>query len=130
VIDKYGPEIAVTGLIVAAAFIAAFFVSAVIRRRKQRALSLNRLLATIGATPKIDAMERYRLFRRVLHDTDEGRKVLNEILTICHMYHPSHGNHDSHHTAFREGERNIALRILHTLNHEPKLSLTKTKDAK
>ena len=65
-------------------------------------------------------IERYQVFRQVF-DTDEGRKVFREILSWCHLLKPSVQGVpiDPYLTHVREGERNIGLRLTHTLSTEP-----------
>lgn len=64
--------------------------------------------------------DRYRDFRKVFMDTQEGRRCLYHILDWAHMHHSSVvPGGDSHQTYFLEGERNIGLQILAVLNAEP-----------
>ena len=67
-------------------------------------------------------MDRYRDFRRLFLDTDMGRRVLYEILAWGNMFRPSapRANFDPYQTMFHDGERNIALQIMTTMNAEPK----------
>jgi hypothetical protein len=44
--------------------------------------------------------------------SDHGKRVLHEILRFSHLLHPTYVRGDSYETAFREGERNIGLRVL------------------
>lgn len=54
---------------------------------------------------------RLRLIAEFL-STKDGREWMYELLSDCHIYSPSHVPGDPCSTAFREGERNIGLRIL------------------
>lgn len=44
--------------------------------------------------------------------SDAGKRVLRDLLRYCHVGVASHVPGDSHETAFRDGERNIALVII------------------
>ena len=63
--------------------------------------------------------ERYRDFRTVFLAEPMGRKVLYEILTWAHMFRPAFVPGDPFATHYRDGERNIGLKILAALNAEP-----------
>ncbi len=75
--------------------------------------------------------DRYRDFRKVF-GPDEGKRVFNEILSWGHMYQSSlTGNPiDPLILSSREGERNIALKLLSTYNDEPKEKSKKTTSVK
>ncbi len=67
-------------------------------------------------------MDRYREFRAVFlgHSTpDQGRRVLWQILAWAHMYRPVAAKGDPYMTYFRDGERNIGLKIMISMNAEP-----------
>ena len=51
--------------------------------------------------------------------TAEGQRVLNDIIKAAHVLEPTFTS-DPYETAFREGERNMGLRILTILNYSPK----------
>jgi hypothetical protein len=51
--------------------------------------------------------------------TTEGRRVLHDILKNTHVLEPTFAQ-DSYRTAFNEGARNEALRILTILQYKPK----------
>jgi hypothetical protein len=78
------------------------------------------LFAEIAHTGYRDE-DRYREFRRVFLGSDEGRRVLHEILSWGHMFQSSVGRTDidPNRVLFLEGERNLALKLLATLNAEP-----------
>lgn len=57
---------------------------------------------------------------KTVFETDAGARVLNDLMQYAHILHPSYVKGDSAHTAFREGERNVILRILAILGKEPK----------
>jgi hypothetical protein len=72
--------------------------------------------AALGA--KYTDMDRYREFKAVLLSSDQGRRVLHQILTWGHVWTSSFDENPGK-TAFAEGERNLALRILAALHFEP-----------
>jgi hypothetical protein len=78
------------------------------------------LFAEIAHTGYRDE-DRYREFRRVFLGSDEGRRVLYEILSWGHMFQSSVSRTeiDPNRVMFLEGERNLALKLLATLNAEP-----------
>lgn len=45
-------------------------------------------------------------------ESQDARDWMYELLSACHIYAPSHVPGDPCSTAFREGERNIGLRLL------------------
>jgi len=58
-----------------------------------------------------------RSYRKVF-GTREGQHVLHDLMSCCHMLHPSFVK-DPYEAAFREGERNAVLRILTLINEDP-----------
>lgn len=66
-------------------------------------------------------MDRYRDFRALFLGTDQGRRVLYEILGWGHMFRPSFQGApiDPNRVMIHEGERNMALKVLSTINKEP-----------
>ncbi len=74
------------------------------------------------------SVDRYREFRRVFLETDQGRRVLYELLAWGGMFRPRR-SFDTNETFFHEGERNIALKIMTTMNAEPKARPASTKEA-
>ncbi len=79
-------------------------------------------------TPK----ERYHDFRRVFMETDEGRRVLREILSWGKLFQPGlMGNPiDPYLMAVHKGEQNMALRLLATVYNEPPERATQTLSKK
>lgn len=65
------------------------------------------------------AMDRYRDFNRVFTGSDEGKRVLNEILRMAHVFQTSM-RPDVNRTVFLEGERNLGLKILVVMTEEPR----------
>jgi len=80
---------------------------------------LARQIAAAAGAGRYTEWDRYRDYRRVLLGTQEGRRVLNDILEACGVYRPSHVRGETHETARREGRREIGLMILHRMNFEP-----------
>ncbi len=78
-------------------------------------------LASLPAAEGYTPNDRYHDFKK-LFTTDEGKRALREILSWCHLLKPSiiGSPIDSHLMAMREGERNIGLRLLATINNEPR----------
>lgn len=74
-------------------------------------------------------MDRYLTFRSVFMSSDEGRRVLFEILSWCHVFKSSAmlANLNPKKTLFHEGERNIALKLQAVLRYEP--TSTKPEEA-
>lgn len=86
-------------------------------------------LASAHAGKNYTKMDKYRDFRRVFLDSEEGKRVLYEILSWGGMFRPSsRGNFDTNETFFHDGERNLALKIMTTMNAEPKARPTSTKE--
>ena len=63
-------------------------------------------------------MDRYREFRSVFLETEQGRRVLHQILIWGHVWTTSMSEHP-HEIFFAEGERNLSLRVLAALRMEP-----------
>ena len=66
-------------------------------------------------------MDQYRDFRAVFQGSEQGRRVLHEILTWCHVGHASapYARFGTNETFFSDGERSIGIRIMVTMNKEP-----------
>jgi len=54
----------------------------------------------------------------VTFNSETGKQVLHDLLEFCHIYHSSYMSEAPMDTAFREGERNVGLRILKELKIE------------
>ena len=81
------------------------------------------LLNELAALPSQDGyspIDRYRDFRKVF-DTDEGKRVLREILSWGRMFRsPILGKPiDPYAMAVAFGERNMALKLMATVHTEP-----------
>lgn len=72
--------------------------------------------------PDKDQIDRAKKFAAVSQDyknvfgTKQGERVLYDIMKGAHIIEPSYVKGDPHETSFREGERNMALRIFTHLN--------------
>ncbi len=77
-----------------------------------------------------DKIDRYRDFRRVFLDTEQGRRVLYELLTFCGMYKSAApaANFDPYETMFLNGRQDIAFGLLGIINKEPKDRPKSTKE--
>lgn len=69
-----------------------------------------------------NAQDRYRDFRRVLADTEDGQRVLRQILEWCRIRRvmPPVAPLDPYLLAYHEGERHIGVNILLVMEREPK----------
>lgn len=67
-------------------------------------------------------MDRYRDFRRVFLDSEQGRRVLYEILSWSGMFRSSavQAKFETNETFFHDGEENIGLKLMATMHAEPK----------
>jgi len=73
-------------------------------------------------------MQMYKDFRTVFLGTPAGKRVLWKILEWAHVY-KSNMNNDSNLVIFREGERNLGLKVMRTMNTEPSATRqTETKE--
>ena len=75
-------------------------------------------------------MDRYREFRRVFLQDDQGRRVLYEVLSFCCMFRSAapRAKFNPYETAFLNGQQDIAFRLLATMHAEPKARPTSTKE--
>lgn len=87
--------------------------------------TLSQLPSSTGYTPK----DRYHDFRQLFMGSDQGKRVLGEILSWGRLFRPSALGSpvDPNLTHIREGERNLCLRLLHTVHNEPPEPQTKAK---
>ena len=51
----------------------------------------------------------------VTFDSESGKQVLRDLLEFCHIFQSSYIPEKGMDTAFREGERNVGLRVLDQL---------------
>jgi hypothetical protein len=77
-------------------------------------------LSSLAAPENYNPKDRYHDFKRTF-STDEGKRVLREILSWGRMFKPSIQGApiDPYLMAIREGERNLVLRLLATVYIEP-----------
>lgn len=59
-------------------------------------------------------------FKHVFLGSEAGRRVLYQIFAWSHFWHPSFEAGSPDVTNFKEGERNIGLRIMAALRSDPK----------
>lgn len=78
-----------------------------------------------------NSMDRYRDFRRVFLDSEQGRRVLYELLSWGHTFRsPAKiSNFQTNETFFHDGEAHFAKMIISTMNAEPKARPTSTKES-
>ena len=78
-------------------------------------------LAIVGPhkTTYTSPMERYGEFRRLFLDTDEGRRVLREILVMGGVNRVAAVRGDPYETYLRQGETNLAFKIFNAALVEP-----------
>lgn len=93
--------------------------------------SLN-LILSLPASDQYSRMDAYRDMRKVFLGSDEGKRVLREILSWGRMFRaPILGKPiDPYAMAVAFGERNIALKLLATLYNEPKEQLIRSTTRK
>jgi hypothetical protein len=75
-----------------------------------------------------DAMARYQDFRQLFTGTEQGRRVLYQILGWGHVFgNPAaKAGFDTNKTFHCNGENNLALKIFGTVHKEPKPQPTET----
>jgi len=90
---------------------------------------MDNLYENLSAT-EYSPRDKYHDFRRLFTETAEGKRVFNEILSWGRLFKPSAIGTpvDAYAMAIREGERNMALRLLYTVNNEPHERPTKTRN--
>lgn len=86
------------------------------------------LLSLSGPSGQYTAMDRYRDYRKVFLASDDGQRVLRDILAHCHTFKTSFDK-DPGTMAFREGERNVAQFLMFTISNEPKQRPTRANSA-
>lgn len=66
-------------------------------------------------------MDRYRDFRHLFLGSEQGKRVLFEILLWGHITRPSAplAKFETNETMFLDGERSLAVKIMTTMNAEP-----------
>jgi hypothetical protein len=67
-------------------------------------------------------MERYQDFRQLFTGSDQGKRVLYQILSWGHMFGnvAANGQFDPNKVMFFAGENNLALKVFGTVHKEPK----------
>jgi len=93
-------------------------------KRKTDPETLLRDLASYGEYE--GAMDMYREFRSVFLTTDEGKRVLSQIMNWAHVMR-STADPEPIQMGILNGERNIGLKILSAIESEPKHLPTKAR---
>ena len=94
------------------------------------------LLAEVASLPGTEGytpQDRYHDFRKVFMGSEEGKRTFREILSWGHLLQPSARSTpiDPYLTHIREGEANLARRLLVTVMKEPpNKPLTQTRKQK
>lgn len=57
-------------------------------------------------------------YKAAFGNDDSGKLVLNDILRYCHVLGPDYVAGDTHASAVRSGQRDVALRILRFLGYK------------
>ena len=81
------------------------------------------LLSTLAALPNqpYSPQDRYQDFRQLFTGTEQGKRVYREILAWAHTFRSSLPTPvDPYLLAFKEGERNMGLKLMAAVNIEPK----------
>ena len=63
-----------------------------------------------------DKQKELKIAYGMTFNSEHGKQVLRDLLDNCHVFHTSYIPGNSLDSAFREGERNVGLRILDMLN--------------
>lgn len=79
------------------------------------------VLASLPSAENYTQRDRYHDFRRIFMGSEEGKRVFREILSWGHILRPSSFGSpiDPYLTHVRDGEANIARRLLVTVTNEP-----------
>lgn len=90
------------------------------KRRAPDPLEVLRELAAFGDYPNTyeGSLDAYRDFREVFLGSERGKRVLNQIMSWGHTMR-STADEDAARMAILNGERNLSLRILATIEVEP-----------
>ena len=87
-------------------------------------------LAQLPISGSYTPQEKFQDFRQMFSVSEQGKRVLYEILSHCHIYKSSVNGPppiDTNAVIFSEGERNVALWLLKIINNEPKVPPTKAE---
>lgn len=90
------------------------------------------VLASLPSPEGYSQKERYADFRKVFMGSPEGQRCFREILSWGHLLRPAVHGHpiDPYLTHVRDGEANIARKLLVTVTVEPPEPQTKTRGKK
>jgi len=86
-------------------------------------------LESLPITENYTSKDRYQDFRQVFTGSEQGKRVLREILSWGRLFKPSVMGSpiDPYALAIRDGERNSALKLLVVVNNEPPNLQTRSK---
>jgi hypothetical protein len=70
--------------------------------------------------PNYGPENRYADFRQLFLGSEQGQRVLQQIVVWSNLWRPSFVKGDPGLTAFHDGQRNLGLTILAALHNEPK----------
>lgn len=77
-----------------------------------------------------DLRQRHKDYQQ-LFGSEVGQRVLHDLMRHCHVMRPTFQANSERLSAFREGERNVVLRILSLINHDhPFMNLTEIQNPK
>lgn len=62
-----------------------------------------------------DSKEKYKAFKRLFSDTEDGKNVLDYLIDTYYD-RVSYTKNDKEHTFFREGQRDVVVKILRYVN--------------
>jgi hypothetical protein len=77
------------------------------------------LATSLPAPGRYTPMDRYRDYRKLFLGSEDGQRVLRDLLAGCHMFRTSFDK-DRGVMAFKEGERNVGLRLMAIIANEPR----------
>ena len=79
------------------------------------------VLADLSVSESYNPRDRYNDFRKIFLETEQGRRILKQVLAWGHLLHvsPVRDPVDPWRMVFAEGERNMALRIFSVMLVEP-----------
>jgi hypothetical protein len=88
-------------------------------RTIQERIDWSREVASALPLAAYSVADRHRDFRETFSATEQGRRVLAQILSRCRLWDRSYAGEATHETAFREGNRDIGLWLMGVIEAEP-----------
>lgn len=89
-------------------------------RTTQERLEWSREIADALPQASYSVRDRTRDFRALFSVTEQGRRVLAQVLSRCRLWDRTYAGDDTHETAFREGNRDIGLWLMDVMEAEPR----------